>query len=173
MDVGTLRDELEEQLKNNPDEHAPSGFRDRFEATVEGMEAADDAETKAALEAQLRQIRAEAEAAVKCACGEDEQAPAPSAEQEEAAAEAPPVEAKMEEFAPAEPAIVEAKVEDSAPAEPAIVEANVDDHEAAASPTPEPVHDPVAEPAAGLMQRYGLVLAAALVALVVAIYFYR
>ena len=65
MDVDSLRKELEEHLKKNPDESAPSGFRDRFESVLEQM-AADDGIEDSEWEAQLQRIRDEAEAAHKC-----------------------------------------------------------------------------------------------------------
>lgn len=78
MDVDSLRAELENHLANNPDEHAPHGFRDRFDSFAEQYLAADDDSPKAALEQELQQIRDEAEAAAKAA-GEAG-APAPRAE---------------------------------------------------------------------------------------------
>ena len=67
MDVESLRAEMEEHLKNNPDKDAPGGFRDRF-AYVAEQHASDDCDfPKPVLEAQLMQIRVEAEAAVKAA----------------------------------------------------------------------------------------------------------
>jgi hypothetical protein len=68
MDVNKLRAELEEQLAKNPHEDAPDGFRDRFEAAV-----ADDG-PKDEVEAQLRRIRDEAEAAARAVHAD---APAP------------------------------------------------------------------------------------------------
>ena len=66
MDVDALRKELEEHLGKNPDENAPSGFRDRFESVLEQMRA-DDGVPDEAWNAQLQRIRDEAEAAAKCA----------------------------------------------------------------------------------------------------------
>lgn len=65
MDVDGLRIELERHLKGNPHEDAPSGFRDRFDVVVEQYRADDGEVPKSALEALLRQIANEAEAAVK------------------------------------------------------------------------------------------------------------
>ncbi|HEY5721383.1 MAG TPA: hypothetical protein VIT45_03585 [Allosphingosinicella sp.] len=67
MDVDALRKELEEHLKKNPDEHAPSGFRDRFESVLEQL-GGDDGIPDEAWVAQLHRIRDEAEAAAKCGC---------------------------------------------------------------------------------------------------------
>lgn len=140
MDVDSLRNELEEHLKRNPDADAPSGFRDRFAAIVEDIEAADDEESKAGLQAALQQIRAEAEAAANCAC-EPAEVPETGTDKAEA------VEAKADE------PLAEAPV--------------------AVAPPAEPTSEPVAEPVSGPMQRYGLIAAAVLVALAVALYFYR
>lgn len=65
MDVDSLRKELEEHLKKNPDKSAPSGFRDRFDSALEQM-AADDGVPDETWEAQLERITAEAEAAHEC-----------------------------------------------------------------------------------------------------------
>jgi hypothetical protein len=68
MDVDALRAELEKHLANNPDEEAPHGFRDRFDALLEQYQAAEGGSVhKAVLEQQLQQVRAEAEAAVRAA----------------------------------------------------------------------------------------------------------
>jgi cobalamin biosynthesis Mg chelatase CobN len=156
MDVDSLRNELENHLKRNPDEHAPSGFRDRFAATIEDLEAAEDDESKAELEAALKQIRAEAEAAANCAC---DPAEAQEAGPDEAKAEEPRSEPDAAAVAPAVQAV-----------EPAAEELPEPSAAAPAEQASDPV---VAEPVSGPMQRYGLILAAILVALVVAVYFYR
>jgi hypothetical protein len=91
MDAASLRSEIEGHLKHVPDEHAPHGFCDRFDQVVASLEAAGDDEERAALEAQLHQIRDEAEAAGKCAdCGPEAEAAAPSAEQSIAPGEPAP-----------------------------------------------------------------------------------
>jgi hypothetical protein len=74
MDVDGLRKELEEHLKANPDENAPSGFRDRFESALEQM-ASDDGIPDEIWEAQLQRIRNEAEAAAKSACDDGDPPP--------------------------------------------------------------------------------------------------
>jgi|GEM_PF-5747382 len=163
MDVDSLKNELEGHLKRNPDENAPSGFRDRFAATIEDIEAAEDEESKKELQAALEQIRAEAEAAANCAC-EPAEAPkdgADEAEAVEAKADERPPEPPVAAAAPAAKA-VEAKVDESLAESPA----------AAATPA-ERASEPLAEPVSGPMQRYGLIGAAVLIALVVALYFYR
>ena len=65
MDVGTLRAELEKHLEKNPHEDAPGGFRDRFEAAAELLQAGDTEIPKSALEEELQQIHDEAAAAAK------------------------------------------------------------------------------------------------------------
>jgi hypothetical protein len=65
MDIDSLREELEQHLKQNPDAQAPDGFRDRFDQAVEHHKAETDAGDKAELEAQLHRIRDEAAAAAK------------------------------------------------------------------------------------------------------------
>ena len=75
MDIASLRNELEEQLKRNPHPEAPDGFRDRFEQAVEHHAAETDADDKTELEAQLHRIRDEAEAAANAACADGRDAP--------------------------------------------------------------------------------------------------
>jgi hypothetical protein len=157
MDVDSLRKELEEHLKNNPDDHAPNGFRDRFEETAEDLAAADSDESRAELEAQLRQIRVEAEMAVKCACDDGGEAPAPMASRKEVIADAPVTEAKADDSGTAAGA---------GSADPEIVEAKIDDHGAARR-----IDDP--EPRQGLMQRYGLLLVVILIVVAAAAYYFR
>jgi len=65
MDVETLRAELEKHLEKNPHEDAPGGFRDRFEAAAELLQAGDTEIPKSELEENLQQICDEAEAAAK------------------------------------------------------------------------------------------------------------
>lgn len=65
MDVDGLRKELEEHLAKNPDANAPSGFRDRFDSALEQM-AGEDGIPDSKWEAQLQRIRDEAEAAHNC-----------------------------------------------------------------------------------------------------------
>lgn len=64
MDVDGLRIELEKHLEKNPHEDAPSGFRDRFDVVAEQYRADDGDVPKLGLEALLRQIADEAQAAV-------------------------------------------------------------------------------------------------------------
>ena len=67
VDVANLKSDMEQHLEKNPDENAPEGFRDRFEAAVAELESAENDEERDACHAQLRQIRKEAEAAAKAA----------------------------------------------------------------------------------------------------------
>lgn len=135
MDVDSLKNELEGHLKRNPDENAPSGFRDRFAATIEDIEAAEDEESKAELQAALQQIRAEAEAAANCACDPAEvpKAEADEAEAVEAKADEPPPEPPVAAAAP-EAESVEAKLDEPLAEPPA----------AAAAPA-EQASDPIIE----------------------------
>jgi len=88
MDVDSLKAELEEHLAKNPDEHAPSGFRDRFDTLVAQYKSDDEDVPKATLEAQLQKIRSEAEAAwACCAAPHAGEAPPPRAEQVDAPAD--------------------------------------------------------------------------------------
>ena len=114
MDVEALRNELEQHLSKNPDEHAPHGFRDRFETLVEQYQAGDDDIPKEAIETELQQIRNEAEAAWSC-CAEHprgEAAPkieeAPKAEDRPAPPSPEPIErpaaAPADTVVPDEPA---------------------------------------------------------------------
>ena len=147
MDIDSLRNELEEHLKRNPDPDAPSGFRDRFDELAADIEAAQDEESKTELKAQLAKIRAEAEAAADCACDHS------------AASEAEARETGIDERSAG---AAEAQVAEPPSAEPATTGLPA-----------EQANEPVAGPESGLIQRYGLIIAAVLVALVVAIYFYR
>ena len=63
MVVASLRTEMEQHLERNPHPLAPGGFRDRFDQLVENHEAETDPEKRATIEAQMRQVRNEAEAA--------------------------------------------------------------------------------------------------------------
>ena len=63
MDVDSLRTELEKHLARNPDEHAPHGFRDRFNAFAEQYQAEEGEEPRAVIEQELHRVRAEAETA--------------------------------------------------------------------------------------------------------------
>lgn len=74
MDVDALRKELEEHLGKNPDDNAPSGFRDRFETVLE-QKRADDGVPDEVWDAQLRRIRDEAEVAAKCASDDQDGTP--------------------------------------------------------------------------------------------------
>ena len=67
MDVDSLKAELEKHLAKNPDEHAPHGFRDRFNTLVEQYQAEGESIPKPVIEQELQQIRNEAEAAAKAA----------------------------------------------------------------------------------------------------------
>lgn len=64
MDVDSLRIELEKHLEKNPHKDAPDGFRDRFDVVAEQYRADDRNVPKSGLEALLRRITDEAEAAV-------------------------------------------------------------------------------------------------------------
>ncbi len=171
MDVDSLKNELEEHLKRNPDEHAPSGFRDRFAATLEDIEAAGSDEEKKELEAELQRIRTEAECAANCACGDsgDAASEADEAKGEDRAAEAPAAATAAE--APRDEPMAEEPAPAASAAEPSPPPASAGPRPAAAPA--EAANDSAGEPAAGLMQRYGLILALVLIALVVVIYFYR
>jgi hypothetical protein len=100
MDVDSLKAELEKHLAKNPDEHAPHGFRDRFNTLVEQYQSEGDSIPKPVLEQELQQIRNEAEAAAKAAGTEpaDDLASAPRSDVV-AAPPAPsaPVEAPADE----------------------------------------------------------------------------
>jgi hypothetical protein len=80
MDVDSLKTELEKHLANNPDEHAPHGFRDRFDTVVEQYQAEGGTVSKSALEAELLQIRVEAEAAANAAASPGAEAAPPRVE---------------------------------------------------------------------------------------------
>jgi hypothetical protein len=79
MDVDSLKTELEKQLARNPDPDAPHGFRGRFESAAEQYHSDADQIPKAAREAELQRICAEAEAAANAA-GLTEAAPAAPAQ---------------------------------------------------------------------------------------------
>jgi hypothetical protein len=152
MDVEGLKVELEEQLRKNPHKDAPDGFRDRFDTVAEQYQAADDEVPKDVLEAQLRHIRDEAEAAANCAdthptvgaetafeggsagdgIGDDEAAPA-------VGMAAPPAAAPP-----------------------------------SAAPAPRPAAPaPAPEPEPGFLQRYGVALVVAVVVVVAAFLYFR
>jgi len=86
MDVDSLKAELEKHLANIPDEHAPHGFRDRFDTLAEQYQAEGGDVPKSVLETELGQIRAEAEAAANAAAMPGSEAPPPRAEAVEAPA---------------------------------------------------------------------------------------
>ena len=67
MVVATLRSEMEQHLERNPHPLAPGGFRDRFDQLVENHEAAADPATRSRIEAEMRRVRNEAEAAANAA----------------------------------------------------------------------------------------------------------
>jgi hypothetical protein len=144
MDVDSLRNELEKHLANNPDAHAPHGFRDRFNIAVEQYEAGGEGIPKEALEAELQQIRVEAEAAARAAGTEGDAPAQPHAEAVQDAVVAPE--------APAEPIAV-------APAAPVV----------ASSPAPSADHG---DPAPGGFARYGVPLIVALIVMAAAWYFF-
>jgi hypothetical protein len=150
MDVGSLKNELEEHLKKNTDEHAPHGFRDRFEMVAVELEAAGDEGLRSALEAQLHQIRAEAEAAAKCCAGggaDDEAEPVAGATRPGAAASA-------REAEPAAGPPASASTPGAATADPEI-------------------SDMATEPSPGFLQRFGLPLLVALIVVVALLYYFR
>ena len=145
MDVDSLRNELEQHLANNPDPDAPHGFRARFNMAAEQYAAGDAGIPKEALEAELQQIRNEAEAAAKDA----------GTESDEPAAQ-PHADAVQEPVAAPEP-----------PAEPVVV--------APAAPVVAPPAAPAADhgdPAPGGFGRYGVALVVAVVVIAAAWYFF-
>jgi cell division septation protein DedD len=70
MDVDSLRAELEAQVAKIPHQDAPDGFRDRFDHVAECLKSGEGDCPQSALEAQLQQIRDEAEAAAKAGAAE-------------------------------------------------------------------------------------------------------
>ena len=145
MDVDSLRNELEKHLAHNPDADAPQGFRARFDMAVEQYQAGGEGIPKEALEAELQQIRTEAEAAAKAAGAEGgEPAPQPRAESAADAAVAPEP--------PAEPVVVP-------PAAPVV------------TPPAAPAADH-ADPAPSGFARYAVPLIAGLIAMAAAWYFF-
>jgi len=111
MDVDSLKAELEEHLAKNPDEHAPHGFRDRFNIVVEQYQAAESDVPKAVLETQLQQIRADAEAAWKCCDAPhapDEPHRVETAERPAVPAPGDPISARVDEHVnPATPGFIQ------------------------------------------------------------------
>jgi hypothetical protein len=112
MDVDSLKAELEEHLAKNPDDQAPDGFRDRFNVLLEQYQANDGEHgTKAVIETELQQIRAEAEAAWRCCESPRAEEAPPRAEAVEApVAPAPgdPVRAQVDEHVnPAAPGFMQ------------------------------------------------------------------
>ena len=143
MDVEALRNELEQHLAKNPDEHAPHGFRDRFGILAEQHQAEGDDAAKAVIENELKQIRNEAECAWKC-CEH------PAGEDAPPKAETP--SPRVEEVPP--------KAEDRpAPPSPEPIERQADAPVEAAQP--------------GFMGRYGFALIIIVVVLAGAWYFFR
>lgn len=67
MVVERLRSELEQHLSDNPDEDAPNGFRDRFNEAARRHASGHGGLPPSVHEAQLQQIRKEAEAAANAA----------------------------------------------------------------------------------------------------------
>ena len=65
MDVESMRSELEQHLGNNPDKDAQDGFRDRFEEAARRYASGHGGHPPSVHEAQLQQIRKEAEAAAQ------------------------------------------------------------------------------------------------------------
>lgn len=170
MDIASLRRELEEHLKLNPHHEAPEGFRDRFEHWAEAYEAETDEEAKTELEALLRRIPAEAEAAASCAM---EDAPEAGAASDEGGA------TQRESPAPAAPDISEAADDPSAPRpEPpappsaAADETRADDGGAAPAADVPRREEPAPAPDAGSGAGTWLLLAAIVLALAAAAYFY-
>lgn len=113
MDVEALKNELEHHLSRNTDEHAPHGFRDRFGILLEQYQAEEGDLPKAAIEAELQQIRAEAEAAGDC-CERPGAEAAPRAE-EAVDRPAPPSPEPVDRPAAAAP---DQPAESAEPAEP-------------------------------------------------------
>ena len=102
MDVDGLRKELEEHLKKNPDESAPSGFRDRFESILEQMKA-DDGITDDEWHVQLQRIRDEAEAAHTC-LGDQSDVPDNDFRTEPpGGGDSPPVDQDLDDRGPTDP----------------------------------------------------------------------
>jgi hypothetical protein len=155
MDVEGLKVELEEQLKKNPHKDAPDGFRDRFDTVAEQYQAADDVVPKDVLEAQLRHIRDEAEAAAKCA----DTHPTVGAETAFAGGSAGDGIGDDE----AAPAIGMGAPAAAAPPSAA----------PAPTPTPAPAPAPEPEPEPGFLQRYGVALVVVVVLLVAAFLYLR
>jgi hypothetical protein len=100
MDVDSLKAELEEHLAKNPDEHAPHGFRDRFDSIAEQYKCEGCEVPKAVWEGELQRVRDDAEAAWRAADGSGADAPPPRAEAPQPRAEA--VEAPSAPPAPVE-----------------------------------------------------------------------
>lgn len=97
MDVDSLKAELEEHLAKNPDEHAPGGFRDRFDTLVEQYKDEGDDVPKSAMETELQQILDEAEAAWNAAASPRAETPPPRAEPvERPAAPGDPIRATID-----------------------------------------------------------------------------
>ena len=144
MDVESLRNELEKHLAHNPDADAPRGFRDRFNMAVEQYQAGGEGIPTQALEAELEQIRIEAEAAAKAAGAESDE---------------PALQPRTE-------AVQEAVVAPAPPAEPVVV--------APVAPTPpaRPAVAPVDPAPGGFVQRYGVALVVALIVIAAAWYFF-
>jgi hypothetical protein len=149
MDVDSLRAELEEHLKKNTDEHAPHGFRDRFDTLAVELGEAGDAGSKSALEAQLHQVRVEAEAAAKC-CEGGHAADTPEHPPGAAAPEAAPAAIAPEPAAAA-----------AAPA------AQMDDQRSAAEGKAW-AGDMATAPAPGFLQRFGIPLLIVVILLIAA-----
>jgi len=146
MDLESLKAEMEEHLKHNPDADAPQGFRDRFDTVVEELKSGDNDFEESELHAQLQQIRDEAEAAA-CAheAGGGDDADDPGVGR------------------PADPPRASA-----APDGPDIG----DPPAGGASITPEPrVTD--AEPSGGALQRFGFPVLVVVVLLAAAYFFFR
>ena len=145
MDVDGLRQELEEHLKKNPDESAPSGFRDRFESVLEQMKA-DDGITDDEWHAQLQRIRDEAEAAHTCV-GDQSDVPDNEAPTDPAGGgDSPPVEQDPDDRGPTDPP----------------------------NPGSDgPIADTGGEVSAGFLRRFGLPLGVPVIALAAAYFAFR
>lgn len=152
MDVAGLRQEMERFLAQNADHDAPTGFRCRFETAVQAYEAEGGSIPKSELEAELRQIRNEAEIAVKAAEADHAEAAPPPAE---------PVVAPAERKAPVAPiAAPEAPAEREEPA-------------AAPAAPEEPVAERDGAPVFGGVVTYGIGILVALAALAGAYFLFR
>ena len=148
MDVEGLKAALEEHLKHNPDEHAPQGFRDRFDSVVEELKSGDTDFEEAELHAQLEQIRKEAEGAVHAHNADGSEIGDPGIGSDR----------------PADPP----RDERPAPEDPDVGDPAIGGTDAGVPPR---MAD--AEPAGGALQRFGFPLLVIVVLLAAAYFFFR